>query len=140
MVVSERTRHQLYKRLEETLGAEPATTLMEHLPPVGWADVATKRDLEHLAMLVGARFDAVDYRFDSLEARMDQIGPRMDRLGARMDRLEARMDRLEARMEGAEARMGRLEATLHRELRAQTWKLIGTFLTFGSLLVAALKF
>jgi hypothetical protein len=23
---------------------------MEHLPPVGWADVATKRDLDHLAL------------------------------------------------------------------------------------------
>ena len=48
MAIDERARHQLYLRLEEHLGAEAATTLMEHLPPVGWADVATKRDLDHL--------------------------------------------------------------------------------------------
>jgi hypothetical protein len=41
-------RHEMYRRLEEVLGAEAATTLMEHLPPVGWADVAMKRDLDHL--------------------------------------------------------------------------------------------
>ena len=46
MVIDERARHVLHKRLEEILGPEEAATLMEHLPPVGWADVATKRDLD----------------------------------------------------------------------------------------------
>jgi hypothetical protein len=32
------------------MGTEDASTLMEHLPPVGWADVATKRDLEMLRL------------------------------------------------------------------------------------------
>ena len=48
MAVDERSRHELHKRLEDLLGAEEAATLMEHLPPVGWADVATKRDLDHV--------------------------------------------------------------------------------------------
>jgi hypothetical protein len=48
MAIDERARHELYLRLEEHLGAEAATTLMEHLPPTGWAEVATKRDLDHL--------------------------------------------------------------------------------------------
>ena len=39
----------MYQRLEEVLGREEASTLMEHLPPVGWADVATKRDIDALA-------------------------------------------------------------------------------------------
>lgn len=49
MAIDERARHELYLRLEETLGPEAATTLMEHLPRFGWADVATKRDLDQLA-------------------------------------------------------------------------------------------
>jgi hypothetical protein len=48
MVLDERSRHALHTRLEEILGPDEAATLMEHLPPVGWADVATKRDLDHL--------------------------------------------------------------------------------------------
>lgn len=54
MVVDERTRRALYERLEQALGMEAATTLMEHLPPVGWADVATTRDLDvHAVALRG---------------------------------------------------------------------------------------
>ncbi len=46
MAITEESRHRLYQRLEEVLGVDQAAVLMEHLPPVGWADVATKRDLD----------------------------------------------------------------------------------------------
>ena len=57
MSINEQSRHELYRRLEEILGPGPAATLMEHLPPVGWADVATKRDLEALETRLLGRFD-----------------------------------------------------------------------------------
>ena len=55
MTISEESRHRLYLRLEEVLGSEEATVLMEHLPPVGWADVATKRDLDYLMRDIDAK-------------------------------------------------------------------------------------
>lgn len=58
MVVDERARHELYRRLEEVLGPEAATTLIEHLPPLGWADVATKHDLAGLEGRVELRIEA----------------------------------------------------------------------------------
>ena len=58
MAVTEESRDRLVKQLEETLGAEHSNTLMGHLPPVGWADVATKADLEQLELRMNMRFDA----------------------------------------------------------------------------------
>jgi hypothetical protein len=57
MTISDQSRHRLHQRLDDVLGADEAATLMEHLPPVGWADVATKRDLDHLATLTKANVD-----------------------------------------------------------------------------------
>jgi hypothetical protein len=71
MVLDERSRHHLFLRLEEALGAEAAATLMEHLPPVGWADVATRRDLDALEQRLGLRFEGVDQRFTALEQHLD---------------------------------------------------------------------
>jgi hypothetical protein len=58
MALTETSRHQLFQRLEESLGPEAAATLMEHLPPVGWSDVATRRDLDHLRTELELLFDA----------------------------------------------------------------------------------
>lgn len=44
--ITEKQRHDLFTKFEEMLGSEHAATMMELLPPVGWADVATKRDLD----------------------------------------------------------------------------------------------
>ena len=57
MAVTEETRHRLYRRLEEVLGLEEATTLMELVPPVGWGDVATTRDLDALELRVDRGLD-----------------------------------------------------------------------------------
>ena len=61
MAISEETRHQLFQRLEEVLGPEEATTLTEHPPPVGWADVATKRDIDALRVATKRDIDAVAF-------------------------------------------------------------------------------
>lgn len=45
MTVDEQSRHRLYRRLQEVLGQDEATTLMEHLPTGGVGQLATKDDL-----------------------------------------------------------------------------------------------
>lgn len=70
MAITEPSRHKLYQRLAVVLGAEEADTLMEHLPPVGWAHVATKDDLARLETALDARFSHVDARFEVMEANL----------------------------------------------------------------------
>ncbi|HVT19848.1 MAG TPA: hypothetical protein VHE57_00475 [Mycobacteriales bacterium] len=67
MTISEQSRHALHTRLVEVLGEQEAVVLMEHLPPVGWADVATKRDLDHLG--AGLRGEIAELRGEFAELR-----------------------------------------------------------------------
>ena len=61
MKIDERTRHEMYLGLEERLGPELADLVMAHLPPMGWADIATQREMT-------AGFDDVARRFDELRS------------------------------------------------------------------------
>ena len=98
MVVDERSRHQLYRRLEEVLGTEAATTLIEHLPPVGWADVATKHDLAGLEERIELRFARVDDRFNMMEERFTGLEERLEeRFTAVEERSELRFARVDVR-------------------------------------------
>ena len=47
--ITDAMRLALHNRAREVFGHTEGDTLMAHLPPVGWADVATKQDVGHLA-------------------------------------------------------------------------------------------
>jgi len=85
MTISETARLDMLSGLRTHVGEAVANTLMEHLPPGGWYDVARTGD-----------FDRIETRIDKLEARLDD---RIDKLEIRFDKLEARIDKLEIRID-----------------------------------------
>ena len=131
MVVDERSRHELYRRLEEVLGSEAATTLIEHLPPLGWADVATKHDLVGLEERLDLRFARIDDRF----ARVD------DRFTAFEHHFNGALSDLRATFEH-EMRLQTI--TFGQEMRAQStttlFALVGVVLTMAALAFALVRF
>jgi hypothetical protein len=124
MAIDERARHQLFLRLEEHLGPEAATTLMEHLPPTGWADVATKRDLDQLRAATKSDLDQLR------AATKSDIGH------------HAELTRMEIARFGDE-----LRAELHKALSEQTRTVVltaaianvGAVLAVGGLAFAAAR-
>jgi hypothetical protein len=72
MAVSESDRHELYERLERAIGKRPTETMMSLLPPVGWADVATKHDLEELVARLDTKFGIVDAKLEAMESRINE--------------------------------------------------------------------
>lgn len=94
---------------------------MAYLPPVGWADVATKRDLDHLE----GRFEA-----------------RLDRLDARMDGVE---ERLSVRLETTEHKVlaafrGELNAAITAQTRSLVIAMAGLLFTATTTAFAAARF
>lgn len=65
MAVDERRRQQMYRKLEEVLGPDEAGTLMEYLPPVGWADIVRKSDLERVFGEMGRLEDRLTAKLES---------------------------------------------------------------------------
>jgi hypothetical protein len=110
VAITEESRHRLYERLEEVLGREDANTMMEHLPPVGWSDVATKSDLAHLEASMRKEFERLDQRFDHMQERTD------DRFDRMQERTNERFDRME---EKTDERFTHLETNLRNELTGE---------------------
>lgn len=64
MSVTEFQRHEVFKWLEEKMGPERAAIMMDLLPPVGWGDIVTTRDL-------GTAINGLDARFERLGAEIE---------------------------------------------------------------------
>ena len=48
MAISETDRLQMFSGLQKSVGETVANTLMEHLPPGGWYDVARTGDFDRI--------------------------------------------------------------------------------------------
>ena len=102
MAVDEQARFELHQLLTEVLGTSGAGSLMEYLPPVGWADVARKADLVHLA----TKAEMADVRTEIADLRTD-----------------LRTEIADLRSEVRTGTAG-LRAELSDQLRAQTWRMM----------------
>ena len=76
MALDEHARHHVHDWARQTWDEAAADSLMEMLPPVGWADVATKRDLDHLGTELRLEMQSLEHRLSGdmahLEARLTQ--------------------------------------------------------------------
>jgi tetrahydromethanopterin S-methyltransferase subunit G len=117
MTISETARLEMFGGLQKSLGEAVANTLIEHLPPGGWFDVARTGDFDRIEI----RLDKLDNRIDKLEARLDD----------RIDKLEARIDKLEARLDD------RID-TLTQKIETNTKWMIGISITYGIGILGAL--
>lgn len=123
MELDESHRHALHDALQAVLGAGPTATLMGHLPPVGWADVATKHDLQELERRLDLRFERVDLRFVDVDRRLAN---------------------LETGLDHVRSRVTDLAVSLHTEMNRQTMALMfglgSLIVTMSGVIAAALYF
>jgi hypothetical protein len=112
MLIDEAARHALHNRLDEVLGPDEAVCLMAHLPPVGWADVATKQDLQLLRQ---------DFETVRQELQTDIALLRKDLDGLRKD-LEGLEERLTHKLTAY------FEKEIRRAITVQTLVQVGTIL------------
>ena len=120
MASNEDDRYRLHQHLEEVLGRDDANTLMEHLPPTGWANVATKDDVEHLRV-------SMTHHLDQLRAQMLHEFELRD---VRFERMEQRMDK---RFDSFRLEM---KADMERAFQMQTFAIVGLMFTMLSAFLA----
>jgi hypothetical protein len=124
MSVTESERHQLFSWFEEHMGHERAATMMNLVPPVGWAEVATRHDLDELDNRLATRIDALESKLD---ARFEALGSRFDALESKV---ESQFAAIEYRFDANDAKLESLEHRIDAKLNAMRSELMRTFGTW----------
>ncbi|HMS49411.1 MAG: hypothetical protein WAX12_12415 [Candidatus Microthrix subdominans] len=124
MSITNEDRYDLQAKANHVVGRKEGTTLMELLPPVGWADVATKRDLDQLEARLIAQFErrfvGIDHRFVGIDQRFVGIDQRFERVDQQFERVDDRFDRVDQQFERVNDRFDRVDQTLTTALAEQT--------------------
>lgn len=122
MSITDRQRLKLLRTLETVIGPEDAGTLMDHLPPVTWANVAT---VDHVSSVGHQTATALRGEMQvlstQLRSEMNQLGTElrteMNQLGVQL-RGEMNQLGIELRSE-VDQHGSRLEAAIERGFRRQ---------------------
>ena len=99
---SEAERFTLHQTLRSLMPEAVADTLMAHLPPSGWSDVAHKSDIESLRDAVKRDIDelraATQQQFNELRTATKHdiklLSTRIDNIEIRLDAIEDKLDEL----------------------------------------------
>jgi hypothetical protein len=135
-MVSDQDRRELYEALERGLGGGPAATMMELLPPVGWADVARQSDL------VALRGEMSQLRGEMGELRGELKGE-IAELRGEMGELRGEMGELRGELKGelAEVRgeLARMSARIDGQIPRFIWANVPIVASVAGLVLAAAK-
>jgi hypothetical protein len=125
MAVDERGRLALADAAKRALGDDAGITLMELLPPVGWADVATRQDL----MVLRGDLDVVREDLRDLRAEFGGLREEFGELRGDVGELRSDFDALRNEFKDLRRDVDvRLEAGFRQMLVTFTSLMIGGFL------------
>ena len=137
MSITNEDRYDLQAKANHVVGRKEGTTLMELLPPVGWADVATKRDLDQLEARLIAQFErrfvGIDHRFVGIDQRCVGIDQRFERVDQQFERVDDRFDRVDPTLTTALAEQ---TAAFQTELRKMYGVLLSAMVALATLVAA----
>lgn len=121
MTVNEESRYALHGKLEAVLGVEDANTLMEHLPPATWSDLARQRDIDMMRIDLRSEMATMgaDLRREMTELRSELRGEMVEL----RNELRQEMTQLATELRGE---MADLRNELRRDINRSTGQLIGT--------------
>jgi len=164
MSITDRQRLKLLRTLETVIGPEDASTLMDHLPPVTWANVATvdhvsaigdqttktlRSEMQVLSTQLRSEMNElrVELRSD-MTMLSNQLRSEMNQLGIQ---LRSEMNQLGTELRGEMNEFGiqlrseidqhgsRLEATIERGFRRQILALVTLGTTWFAITAAILQ-
>jgi hypothetical protein len=131
MTTTDNDRRILHSAFEKACGPRPAEILMEHLPPAGWRDLATKSDVESASLLLRTDME-VEFANVRTEMRTEFANIRTEmRTEFANVRTEMRTEFANVRTEIADLRT-ELVAGMEKGFRSQTWKMIGAIVASQS--------
>lgn len=128
-MVSDHDRRELYTALEHELGRGPAGTLMDLLPPVGWADVARRSDI------IGLRSQMAAFGAE-LRGQMAELRGQMAELRGE---LRGEIAGVKGEIAGVKGELATLNARIDAQIPRFVWANVPIMFGLAGLVLAAGK-